>query len=97
MATKSKEEKQHLKQVAELGCIICYKMGFSGSPAQIHHIKNQTGMGRKSSHFEVLPLCYFHHLGSEEAYHYSPKKFTDKWGSQENLLKEVLALLEKKS
>ena len=72
------------------------KLGFPGSPAQLHHIKNQTGVGRKSSHFEVIPLCHYHHLGSEEAYHHSPKKFTEKFGSQEDLLKETLELLKQK-
>ena len=35
-----------------------------------------------------------HHRNSEESYHHSPKKFDDKWGTQEDLLKETL---EKKS
>ena len=96
VGTKTKKEKLHMSQVAELGCICCNKLGFPGSPAQLHHIKNQTGVGRKSSHYEVIPLCNFHHVGSEEAYHFSPKTFTEKFGSQEDLLKETLELLKQK-
>ena len=35
-------------------------------------------------------LCPHHHRNSEESYHQSPKNFTEKWGSQENLLQETL-------
>ncbi len=94
MGTKTKKEKDHMNAVAGLGCIACNKLGFPGSPAQLHHIKNNTGVGRKSSHYEVIPLCHYHHTGSEDAYHHSPKKFTEKFGSQEDLLKETLELLK---
>ena len=87
---KTKDEKLHMRSVAELGCIICDKMGFPGSPAELHHIISNTGMGKKATNYEVIPLCPHHHRNSEESYHHSPKKFSDKWGSQENLLVETL-------
>ena len=46
-------------------------------------------MSRKASDFEAIPLCYEHHLG-KEGYHYSPKRFSAKWGTQKELLQEVL-------
>ena len=46
-------------------------------------------MSRKASDFEAIPLCYEHHLG-KEGYHYSPKRFNEKWGSQKDLLTEIL-------
>ena len=88
--SKTKAEKLHMRSVAELGCIICEKMGFPGSPAELHHIIGNTGMGKKATNYEVIPLCPHHHRNSEESYHQSPKDFTDKWGSQEDLLKETL-------
>ena len=88
--SKTKAEKLHMRSVAELGCIICDKMGFPGSPAELHHIISNTGMGKKATNYEVIPLCPHHHINSEESYHQSPKEFTDKWGSQEDLLKETL-------
>jgi len=88
--SKTKAEKLHMRSVAELGCIICEKMGFPGSPAELHHIISNTGMGKKATNYEVIPLCPHHHRNSEESYHQSPKDFTDKWGSQEDLLKETL-------
>ena len=87
---KTKNEKLHMRAVADLGCIICDKMGFPGSPAELHHIISNTGMGKKANNYEVIPLCPHHHRNSEESYHQSPKDFTEKWGSQENLLIETL-------
>jgi hypothetical protein len=88
--TKTKHEKEHMNKIADLGCIICRKMGFPNSPAELHHIKDKTGMGRKASNFEVIPLCPRHHRQGKDSYHYSPKEFTEKWGTQKELLTEVL-------
>jgi len=90
------KEYAHMERVAELGCIICRKLGFPDSPAEIHHIKGEgqgSGMGKKASSYKVLPLCARHHRG-QEGYHHSPKAFTDKWGSQVQLLKDVKNLLK---
>ena len=91
---KTKNEQLHMRAVADLGCIVCDKMGYPGSPAELHHIISNTGMGKKATNYEVIPLCPHHHRNSEESYHQSPKAFDDKWGTQEDLLKETL---EKKS
>ena len=88
--SKTKDEKLHMRSIAELGCIICDKMGFPGSPAELHHIISNTGMGKKATNYEVIPLCPHHHRNSEESYHQSSKDFTEKWGSQEDLLRETL-------
>ena len=87
---KTRDEKLHMRAVADLGCIVCNKMGYPGSPAELHHIVSNTGMGKKATNYEVIPLCPHHHRNSEESYHQSPKDFTEKWGSQENLLQDNL-------
>jgi len=55
------KEQEHCKRVAALGCYIC------GAEPQLHHIRNDgtgnAGIGRRNSHFSVVPLCYNHHLG----------------------------------
>ena len=91
------KEQKHMSKVVELGCIACRKLGIYDSPAEIHHIRNKTGMGKRSSHFLTLPLCPNHHRNSNESYHYSPKKFEMRFGSQIKLLEEVLNLLNSKS
>jgi len=91
------KEQKHMSKVVELGCIACRKLGIYDSPAEIHHIRNKTGMGKRSSHFLTLPLCPNHHRNSNESYHYSPKKFEMRFGSQIKLLEEVLNLLNSKN
>jgi len=51
----NKAEQRHMGRVAELGCCIC------AMPAEIHHLLRRKGIGRRSSHFDVIPLCPTHH------------------------------------
>jgi hypothetical protein len=81
-----KIEKKHLSKVAELGCIACTKLGYYNTPAEIHHVKR---FGEKRNHFNVIPLCPYHHRTSKESVHLNPKWFIETFGSQENLLQEV--------
>lgn len=84
----TKAEKEHLAAVASLGCIICE------SPAEVHHITG-AGMGLRSSHFETIPLCPFHHRhgGFGECVHNGTRSFERKYGTQHELLKQTLTLL----
>ena len=84
-----KYRSEYLSKLADLGCIICKKMGFPNSPAEIHHI-NEGRIGKRASFRKCLPLCPNHHRNGIESYHYSPKRFSAKWGSQKELLQEVL-------
>jgi|TARA_A100001037_G_scaffold298260_1_gene321661 hypothetical protein len=87
---KTKQEREHLQAVVDLGCIACAKLGIYDSPAEIHHIKGKFRMGRKASHFETIPLCPAHHRNGGTSYHVNPREFTEYFGSQEELLEEVL-------
>jgi len=84
-----KEEQRHMDKIASFGCIICHLLGYEESPCELHHIK-EGRMGKKSSNFKVIPLCPKHHRIGKESYHYSPKNFEEKWGTQEKLLEKVL-------
>jgi len=87
-----KAEREHLKKVAELGCIACAKLGYRDTPAEIHHIRNKT-MGKKSSHYDTIPLCPYHHRISADCIHRNPKLFESKFGTEKELLDEVLELI----
>lgn len=50
--------KRHMDRVARLGCVVCRRMGFNESPAELHHIAEGSG---KRSDFAVAPLCPTHH------------------------------------
>jgi hypothetical protein len=81
-------EKRHLSRVAELGCIICAR------PSEIHHLRNGLGLGQRSSHFRVLPLCFDHHRGPYGiGFHAGKKIWQEKFGTEEELLVKVEKML----
>ena len=87
-------EKKHLGRVAELGCAVCRRMGHPGTPAEIHHLRAGTGAGRRSSHWEVIPLCPEHHRGKTGLHGLGTKGFPKRWGfDEDDLLADTRALL----
>ena len=89
-----KPEREHLKKVADLGCIVCAKrLGYPDTPAEIHHIPSGA-MGKRSSNWNVIPLCPHHHRTSKESYHLNPIWFTEQFGTQTELLNETLEWLK---
>lgn len=91
----TKEEKRHLGRVAELGCIVCRNIGLGKTPAEIHHIRQGAGMGRRNSHFETIPLCPMHHRtgGYGVAFHAGAKVWQELYGYERDLLKEVMGMI----
>ena len=86
MATKN--EKNALNKIAELGCILCStKLGFEGTPSELHHIRRHGG---KRSASPVIPLCPEHHRGNSGVHGLGHKSFANKWGiTEEELLERV--------
>lgn len=91
----NKAEREHMRRVADLGCIACIKMGYHGTPAEIHHIRTGMGMSQRNSHYNVIPLCFNHHSaqGGPDAIHKNKTLFESKFGSEQQLLEEVRELL----
>ena len=85
----TKSEREYLNKVAALGCIICE------SPAEIHHVRAGVGMGRKSSNFDVIPLCHVHHRtgGYGVAFHAGKKGFETNFGTEVELIEKVQKML----
>lgn len=48
----TKDDKDWLSDVAELGCIVCRNLGFGSTPAEIHHIRTGQGAGQRANHKE---------------------------------------------
>ena len=88
--SKTKAEIHHLSKVAALGCIACRKNGFEDTPAELHHIRDGVGAGQRSSNYEVIPLCPEHHRHGVDAFHRSKNNFVARFGTERELLKEVL-------
>jgi len=80
----NKKEKEHLSKVASLGCFVC-----KNPETQIHHIRPKgTGIGRRSSHFETIPLCQKHHTGAFSI-HNKKILFENKYGTEREMLKQT--------
>jgi len=87
----TKNEKNHYRKVAELGCSLCRHQGNEGTPAELHHIRR--GGVRSSS--PIIPLCTYHHRGSGTSIHeMGRKRFEREYGiTEEQLLEKTLGLI----
>jgi hypothetical protein len=93
MATKN--EKNALNKIAELGCIICAEiLGIEGgSAAELHHVRRY-GAVRSTS--PILPLCPEHHRGNSGIHGLGVKRFEREYKiSCEELLERVSQKLGK--
>jgi hypothetical protein len=92
------KERQHLGRLAALGCIACRQMGYSDTPAEIHHIRAGVGKGQRASHYEAIPLCPAHHRGTAglkvPSIHGSKNNFIRAFGTEHQLLDLCLDLLK---
>ena len=86
----SKEEKEYMDKVQQLGCIVCANRGFPDVPAEIPHTRGKTV---EDAHLYVLPLCPSHHRfgGHIEPISRHPykKRFEDAYGTEAELLEQV--------
>jgi len=92
----TKAEKEWVDALCESGCIVCRTAhGIEGSPSEIHHLRSGTGMGKRSSWFDTLPLCPQHHRlgGYGVAFHAGRKAFEKRYGTELELLERVKGLV----
>lgn len=89
-------DKRHMTAVAELGCVLCRRLGYIGTPAELHHPRTGTGAGRRAPDTDVIPLCPTHHrLGNESLHAMGRKAFERHYGLTEiDLLEDTRALLD---
>jgi len=57
----TKDERKHYDRIAQHGCIACIVLGHGYSLCEIHHIRHQAGIGRKSHWSLAIGLCPAHH------------------------------------
>ena len=83
------KEKKHLEIVSSLGCLICQQ------PAICHHIRNRgdgkgnIGFGQRATHYETIPLCPSHHVGTFSI-HNCKEQFEARYGTEAELLHRTL-------
>jgi hypothetical protein len=91
----TKDEKKYLSLVAELGCAVCRRMGYPGTPAEIHHPRKGTGLALRAPHSDAIPLCLEHHRGQTGVHGLGTKGFARTYGYDEAaLLEDTKKLLE---
>ena len=84
------EERRYLSRVADLGCAVCRRMGFEGTPAEIHHKKAGKGIGQRAGHDQAIPLCPEHHRGATGLHGLGTRGFAKRWGfDEDDLLQDV--------
>ena len=87
----NKKDKQLYGRIAELGCSLCRHQGNEGTPAELHHIRRT---GRRSD-APVIPLCPYHHRGSNTSIHgMGRKRFEREYAiTEEQLLVQTQNLI----
>ena len=68
----NKKERQQNDNIARLGCVLCYHLGFNDTPAELHHVRR---FGGKRSEAPILPLCTEHHRGATGVHGLGAKAF----------------------
>ena len=86
-------ERKWMQQVADYGCVACEIDGLT-RPAEIHHIRNHTGMGLRPSHFDIIPLCASHHRTGKISVHLNKNAFIDRYGTEQYLQKKIKQRIE---
>jgi hypothetical protein len=64
--------KGYAKRVRDIGCILCWHLGYGQTPASIHHIESvRDGF----SDYAIVPLCSEHHQGKTGVHGLSRRGF----------------------
>ena len=94
--TPTKADLARFDALHRIGCICCRKAGSGYRAPDIHHVLSG---GRRIGHHATLPLCPEHHRIPSTGAVVGPsladgsRVFAAKWGSQQQLLDEVDALI----
>mgnify|MGYP003113015741 FL=1 len=95
MAKKpNKLERERLQAVADMPCYACYIEGREVA-AEVHHIRSQTGLGLRPSHFATIPLCPEHHRTGKLSVHLGKVEFEKRYGTQQEILEKVNREIER--
>jgi hypothetical protein len=88
----NKNDKTRFRRIAELGCSLCRHQGNEGTPAELHHIRRGN---IPRSQAPVIPLCPYHHRGSNTSIHgMGRKRFEREYAiSEEQLLEKTESLI----
>lgn len=79
--------KKHLNRVADLGCILCWHLGYEDTPTELHHIRR----AGKRTNAPVIGLCPEHHRGNTGIHGLGRKAFERKYQITEEGLLQIVS------
>lgn len=90
----SQAARDYMGRVAALGCAICRRMGWGATPAEVHHRKDGTGLGKRAADEDSCPLCPEHHTGPTGIHQLKSDGFLESYGvTEDDLIRETQRLL----
>ena len=91
----TKKEKQRMKALTDIGCIVCKRETMMYKEPEIHHLRYGRGIGHKKDHFMTIPLCPEHHRigGYGTALHMGQAEWERRHGTELELLHAVDIIL----
>ena len=94
---KKKPNKLERERLATIGNMPCYACFIDGreTNAEVHHIRSQTGLSCRPSHFATIPLCGFHHRYGKVSVHLGKKAFVERYGTEQEILEKVNREIER--
>jgi len=81
------KERQQNDNIARLGCVLCYHLGFNDTPAELHHVRR---FGGKRANAPILPLCPEHHRGATGVHGLGAKAFERYYKVEFNTLLDIV-------
>ena len=90
----NKVERERLATIGNMPCYACFQDGRETN-AEVHHIRSQTGLGLRPSHFATIPLCPEHHRFGKVSIHLSKKAFVERYGTEQEILEKVNREIER--
>ena len=85
--TATKQDKEWMQKVSSMGCLICERLGFYGTPSEVHHV--HSGWGR-DGHQNTIPLCPEHHRGNTGIHGMGRKAFEKEYGITQAEMLEIV-------
>lgn len=93
----SRDESKYMAAVADMGCILCRLLRYGKTPAEVHHPRTGTGMGKRGLNMEAIPLCLEHHRGNTGLHGMGRKAFERHYGiTERELVEKTKAEIERK-
>lgn len=73
----------YMGRVAALGCLICRRLGYGATAAEVHHVREGQGGAQRAPNYLTVPLCPEHHRGASGFHGLGPRGFERRYSIDE--------------